>query len=256
MHLVEVAVGDPVLVADDVRKSFGDGRRTARVEAVRGVSLTVRPGEFVAVVGASGSGKSTLLHLLSALERPTSGEVLLAGQPTRRLSAARLSRLRIDRIGFVFQQFNLIPSLSARENVALPLRLARDRDAPAKADAALASVGLSERGSHRPGVLSGGEQQRVAIARVLASEPAIVFADEPTGSLDGQASGTVLELLRTAAGGTRSVVMVTHDLDAAARADRVLVIRDGRLHVELLAPDRERIWDAMAAAGTDEEVAR
>ena len=243
------AITAPALEARGLCKSFRRKRGAPEVDVLRDVSLSVGDGEFVAVVGPSGSGKSTLLYCLSSLEQPSSGSVRIAGEEVSGMSNAQRARLRAERIGFVFQQFNLIPSLDARENVALPARLRGAKDANRRADAALEAVGMTTRARHRPGTLSGGEQQRVAIARVLAAEPGIVFADEPTGALDEASGAAVLDLLGGLATGGRSVVMVTHDLEAASRADRVLVIRDGRLHADLVSPTSEQIWSAMTTKG-------
>lgn len=241
----------PALIeARNLEKSFrGGSRRGPRVPVLRGISLDVRPGEMVSIVGPSGSGKSTLLYCLAGLEPLTAGSVRLAGQDLRTLNRGRLAALRRGHVGFVFQSFNLIPSLSARENIALPARLSRRAISRSSIDSALAEVGLSERGGHTPAKLSGGEQQRVAIARVLAMQPDIVFADEPTGSLDTNTGAEVLRLLREASGGGRAVVLVTHDLEAAAKADRVLVLRDGLVHSELWHPTAELVFDAMQHAG-------
>jgi putative ABC transport system ATP-binding protein len=236
--------------AEHLHKSFaaaGSGR--PRVPVLRGISLDVLPGEMVSIVGPSGSGKSTLLYCLSGLEPADSGTVRLVGHEVGALGRGALASLRRRHVGFVFQSYNLIPSRPARENIALPARLARRRVHRTDVDRALADVGLSDRGGHRPGRLSGGEQQRVAIARVLAMRPDIVFADEPTGSLDTATGAAVLRLLRAAAGDGRAVVLVTHDLEAAARADRVLVLRDGRIHRELRHPTPELVLDAIALAG-------
>ena len=233
--------------AHDVRKVF-PGPDGGEVPVLRGVSVTVAAGEFVAIVGPSGSGKSTLLYCLSGLEPATSGTVLLAGERLDRLRPAAAAALRRDRVGFVFQAFNLIPSLTARQNTALPANLAHRRVSAAVVDEALASVGLDGLGDVRPGHLSGGQQQRVAIARVLVAAPDIVFADEPTGALDTQSGSAVLDLLRGLTDHGRSVVMVTHDLEAAARADRVLVLRDGVLHRELVAPSPADVLAALTAA--------
>ncbi|TQS45461.1 ABC transporter ATP-binding protein [Cryptosporangium phraense] len=229
-------------------KSFpaADGRDATPV--LRGISLSIRPGEFVSIVGPSGSGKSTLLYCLSGLEPITSGEVVLAGTPVSSLRRTALARLRRDHVGFVFQSYNLIPSLSAWDNVALPGRLAGRRISDDEVDAALARVGLAERARHKPSALSGGQQQRVAVARVLAARPDIVFADEPTGALDTAAGEQVLGLLREAADGDRSVVLVTHDLQAAARGDRVLVLRDGVIHRELVKPSAEQVFEAVTCS--------
>jgi putative ABC transport system ATP-binding protein len=219
-----------VLQALDVYKTHGSG--SAAVHAVRGVSLQVERGELVAIVGPSGSGKSTLLHLLAALDRPGSGEIVIGGAKLSGLDDAGLTHLRRNSIGLVFQFFNLLPLLSARENVALPLLLAglRLADAEARADELLTLVGLSGRAEHKPDSMSGGEMQRVAVARALAPKPLVLLADEPTGNLDSVASQGVLALLRDT---TRergcAVVMVTHDPRAAAAADRVLEFKDGKL---------------------------
>jgi putative ABC transport system ATP-binding protein len=225
-----------VVSASDLRKSFRAADRGPEVEVLRGISLDIAAGEFVSIVGPSGSGKSTLLTCLSGLEPASSGSVAVAGSRLDALDRNGIAKLRRDHIGFVFQQYNLIPSLTARENVALPARLAHRALSARAVSAALASVGLTDRAHHRPAALSGGQQQRVAIARVLACTPDVVFADEPTGALDSTASATVLRLLREVADSGRAVVMVTHDLSAATLADRVLVIRDGVVHHELRAP--------------------
>ncbi|MGV8881556.1 MAG: ABC transporter ATP-binding protein [Rhodoglobus sp.] len=241
----------PLLEATGITMTFSTGRGTPSITVVNGITLTIERGEFVAIVGPSGSGKSTLLYCLSSLQKPTSGRVSIAGTNVDTLRRRELARFRRDRIGFIFQQFNLVPSLDARENVALAGRLARRSDAVRRADEALDAVGLTDRARHRPGTLSGGQQQRVAVARALASDTDIVFADEPTGSLDGAAGARVLDLLRSLAVGRRSVVMVTHDLDAASRADRVLVLRDGRIHSQLTAPTSAEVFAATEAAAAD-----
>jgi putative ABC transport system ATP-binding protein len=219
-----------VLQAVDVHKTYGSG--ATAVKAVRGVSLTIASGELVAVIGPSGSGKSTLLHLLATLDRPDSGEIWIGGIKLSELDDQGRTQLRRSKIGLVFQFFNLLPLLSARENVALPLLLAGMRlaDAEARADELLARVGLTARAAHRPDTMSGGEMQRVAVARALAPRPLVLLADEPTGNLDSASGTSVLALLR---GSTHdsgcAVVMVTHDSRAAAVADRVLEFQDGTL---------------------------
>ncbi|GAA0291852.1 ATP-binding cassette domain-containing protein [Kineococcus aurantiacus] len=238
----------PPLVAHEVTKSFPDREGGGWTPVLRGVSVTVHPGELVAVVGPSGSGKSTLLHCLSGLEDPTSGTVRIAGTPLAGLSGAALARLRREHVGFVFQSYNLIPSLTAWDNVALPVRLARRRVRAEDVDRALARVGLSERAGFKPAALSGGQQQRVAIARALVVERDVVFADEPTGALDTAAGAQVLALLREAASGRRAVVVVTHDLEAAATADRVLVLRDGTVHDELSGVSAAQVLEAVTRA--------
>jgi putative ABC transport system ATP-binding protein len=219
-----------MLTLDAVTKVYQAGRRT--VEAVRGVTLQVAAGEFVAIMGPSGSGKSTLLHLLGALDTPTTGRVLFHGQDLQSMSDRQRSLLRRERVGFVFQAFNLLPTLTAAENVALPLLLGRARRSAAakRAEAALDRVGLSGRAGHFPDELSGGEMQRVAIARALVTEPEAVLCDEPTGNLDSANSREVLGLLRgLPEDARRAVVIVTHDQAAAAVGDRLVRIRDGRI---------------------------
>jgi putative ABC transport system ATP-binding protein len=206
------------------------GRGDAAVTALRNVDLRVEPGEFVAVMGPSGCGKSTLLHLVGGLDRPTSGRVALNGEDLSELSDDALTRLRRREIGFVFQFYNLIPVLSAAENVALPLVLdgVSPRKARSQAEMWLERVGLSDRSDHRPDELSGGQQQRVAIARALASEPALILADEPTGNLDSRAGDEIATLLRRVVDEwKRTVLMVTHDPRIAAYADRIIFLKDG-----------------------------
>jgi len=220
----------PVLELQDVTKTYVQTRR--RVEAVRGVSLCVEPGEMLVLLGPSGSGKSTLLHLLGGLDRPTSGRVLFSGDDLSALTDDRLTVLRRDRIVHVFQFFNLLPTLTAAENAALPLLLGHTDagEARRRAGEALERVGLDGRAGHYPEELSGGEQQRVAIARALAVRPEVLLADEPTGNLDSATGGEVLAILREMAGDDgRSVVMVTHDESAAAIGDRRVCVRDGRI---------------------------
>ena len=249
----------PLLVAQQLTKHHAapDGRSSTALDRV---TLAAEPGELVTVVGPSGSGKSTLLQCLSGLDAPTSGRVTVAGVDLASLAGDALAAFRRAHLGVVFQSYNLIPSLTAAEAVALPLRLARrrgdrsrrgDRDARARVRAALDAVGLADLADRRPSQLSGGQQQRVAIARTLVTEPDVVFADEPTGALDTESGRAVLELLRGAAAGDRSVVMVTHDLEAAALGDRVLVLRDGRLHRELRGATPAGVLAAVADAADD-----
>ncbi len=219
----------PILRTENLTKRFGSGSST--VTALLDVSLSIESGEFVAIMGPSGCGKSTLLHLLGGLDRPTSGRVLLEGVDLSTLNDTALSLLRRRKIGFVFQFFNLIPVLSAEENVALPLMLdGRQKEAASKAGQWLDRVGLAGRAESRPDQLSGGEQQRVAIARALVTEPGILLADEPTGNLDSRAADDLLQLLRRSADEWgRTVVMVTHDARMAAYADRIVFLRDGSI---------------------------
>ena len=217
-----------VVSARDITRRYGEG--DAAVDALRGVTLDIVPGQFAAVMGPSGSGKSTLMHILAGLDKPTSGTVEIAGTDITDLSDSRLTLLRRHQVGFIFQFFNLLPMLTAEENILLPLRLAGESIDRTWADAIIDQVGLSDRRKHRPSELSGGQQQRVAIARALASRPAVLFADEPTGNLDSSTSGEILKLLRemvTQYGQT--MVMVTHDANAAAMADRVLFLADGQI---------------------------
>jgi putative ABC transport system ATP-binding protein len=221
----------------DVTKVYQQGRRT--VHAVRGVSMVVAPGEFVSIMGPSGSGKSTLMHLLGGLDTPTKGEALFGGKNLASMSDYERSLLRRTRIGFVFQFFNLLPTLTAAENVALPLILGGRGRASALRESALAldRVGLAQRADHFPEEMSGGEMQRVAIARALVSEPEAILCDEPTGNLDSANSTQILELLRgLPESGKRSVVMVTHDKGAAAYGDRLVTIRDGLIASEVRDP--------------------
>ncbi|MER5739100.1 ABC transporter ATP-binding protein [Streptomyces sp. NPDC002262] len=212
-------------------------RRHGDVRALDGVDLDVAAGTFTAVMGPSGSGKSTLLRCAAGLDRPDAGRVEVAGTALEGLSERRLTLLRRDRIGFVFQSFNLLPTLTAAQNVALPLRLAGRRPARGEVRAALARVGLAGRERHRPAELSGGQCQRVAIARALIARPAVLFGDEPTGALDSTTGAEVMDMLRNLVDEEgRTLVMVTHDPVAAARADRVVFLVDGRLAGELAAP--------------------
>jgi putative ABC transport system ATP-binding protein len=216
----------PVVSATDLTRRYGEG--DTAVDALRGVSLNVRKGELTAVMGPSGSGKSTLMHILAGLDRPTSGEVTIAGTSISTLNDNELTKLRRKHIGFVFQFFNLLPMLDAEENVVLPLSIAGEKPDKAWVDELLEQVGLADRRSHRPSELSGGQQQRVAIGRALVNKPTIIFADEPTGNLDSKTSGEILELLeRSVRELQQTIVMVTHEARAAAIADRVLFLDDG-----------------------------
>lgn len=210
-------------------------RGDEEVKALQRVTLSVTRGEFVAITGPSGSGKSTLLHIIGGLDRSDEGEVWLEGRSISSVSPAELALVRRRRLGFVLQFFNLLPTLTAVENVAFPLLLDRIRDADVKAERLLTDLGLGDRLHHRPGQLSGGEQQRVALARALVSSPAVVLADEPTGNLDSLAGEDILKLLRETAGAGQTIIMVTHDVRAASYADRVLRLVDGEI-VETLQP--------------------
>ncbi|MET8970411.1 ABC transporter ATP-binding protein [Streptomyces hydrogenans] len=223
-------------------------RRHGDVLALDGVDLDVAAGTFTAVMGPSGSGKSTLLRCAAGLDRPDAGRVEVAGTALEGLSERRLTLLRRDRIGFVFQSFNLLPTLTAAQNVALPLRLAGRRPARGEVRAALARVGLAGRERHRPGELSGGQCQRVALARALIARPAVLFGDEPTGALDSTTGAEVMDMLRALVDEEgRTLVMVTHDPVAAARADRVVFLVDGRLADELTAPTPTAVAARLAA---------
>jgi putative ABC transport system ATP-binding protein len=223
----ETAIGSPtVVMADDLTRRYGEG--DTAVDALRGVSLDVASEKLTAIMGPSGSGKSTLMHILAGLDRPTTGDVRIAGTAIGRLNDAQLTKLRREHIGFVFQFFNLLPMLTAKDNILLPLSIAGTKPDRAWVDELVKKVGLADRLSHRPSEMSGGQQQRVAIARALVSRPTVMFADEPTGNLDSRTSSEILQLLRdsvTAYGQT--TVMVTHDANAAAIADRVLFLADG-----------------------------
>jgi putative ABC transport system ATP-binding protein len=235
----------PVVAGSDLTKRYGEG--DAAVDALRGVSLDLAPGSFTAIMGPSGSGKSTLMHLLAGLDRPTGGTVTIAGTEIGRLDDTDLTKLRRDKIGFVFQAFNLVPVLTAEENVRLPLTLA-GRDDNGRVDQLLEAVALADRSTHRPAELSGGQQQRVAVARALASEPAVIFADEPTGNLDSATSQEILALLRRAVDEYgQAVVMVTHDAVAAAVADRVIFLDDGHIVADEPHLEAEQILDRMKA---------
>jgi len=217
-----------VVEASNVSRRYGEGE--AAVDALFDVSTDFARGRFTAIMGPSGSGKSTLMHILAGLDKPTSGTVVLDGQEITSLDDGELTELRRDKLGFVFQFFNLLPVLTAEENLVLPLSIAGRKPDQAWLDQLVSTVGLDDRRTHRPSELSGGQQQRVAVARALVSKPAVVFADEPTGNLDSKASGDVLKLLRQAVDDFgQTVIMVTHDPAAAAHADRLITLRDGRI---------------------------
>ncbi len=238
----------PALRLESLVRDFGSGDGTVR--ALDDVSLAFETGTFTAVMGPSGSGKSTLLQSAAGLDRPTSGHVYLGDDELGGLGERALARIRRERVGFVFQSFNLLSSLTAAQNVMLPSRLAGRRLSRGAVRDALAAVGLADRAGHRPAQLSGGQQQRVAIARALVGAPEIVFADEPTGALDLRAGREVLALLRdTVDAGGRTLVMVTHDPSAAAWADRVVFMADGRLAGELRSPTAEDVAERLTALG-------
>jgi putative ABC transport system ATP-binding protein len=217
-----------IVAATDLARRYGEGE--AAVDALAGVTVGFPQGAFTAIMGASGSGKSTLMHCLAGLDKPTSGTVVIDGVELGSLNDSELTKLRRDKVGFIFQAFNLLPVLTAEENIVLPLTLAGTKPERGWVDQLIDTVGLGDRRTHRPAELSGGQQQRVAIARALVHKPAVVFADEPTGNLDSKASADVLRLLRSAVDEFgQTVVMVTHDPDAAAVADRLIELEDGRI---------------------------
>jgi putative ABC transport system ATP-binding protein len=234
-----------VVQARYLERQFGEG--ATAVHALRGVSLEVQRGQLVAVMGPSGSGKSTLMHLLAGLDKPTRGTVTIAGTEITALDDARLTRLRREHIGFVFQFFNLLPMLTAAENVVLPLSIAGERPDRAWLDDLLNKTGLADRQRHRPSELSGGQQQRVAIARALVTRPTIVFADEPTGNLDSKTGGEILELLRDSVRDLhQTIVMVTHEARAASIADRIMFLADGLIVKELTDTDQSQVLEVMS----------
>lgn len=244
--MTETATPAAPTIACSVRnltKTYGSG--AARVRALDDVTLDLHAGEFTAVMGPSGSGKSTLMHCLAALDTADSGQVLVGEQDLTRLDDKALTRLRRDEIGFVFQSFNLVPTLTADENLLLPLAIAGRKPDREWYDAVVATVGIGDRLRHKPNELSGGQQQRVAVARALVSRPRIVFADEPTGNLDSRSGAEVLELLRRSADQGQTIVMVTHDPVAASYTDRVVFLADGRVVDELRAPTREQVLEIM-----------
>jgi putative ABC transport system ATP-binding protein len=239
---------DPITLLDEVTKVYGTGE--ARVEALRGINLSIEPGEFVAVMGPSGSGKSTLMNIIGCLDRPTAGRYCLAGEDVSRMNRAQLADVRNRKIGFVFQSFNLLRRATALKNVVLPLLYDRQsklspKQREARAREALELVGLSDRANHYPNQLSGGQQQRVAIARALITDPVLILADEPTGNLDSQSAGEIMAVLRDLHARGRTIVMVTHEHDIAAHAQRTVLVRDGQIADEaassLLPPAAVRV---------------
>ena len=242
---VDAAVNGAVVEAHELERQYGEGETA--VHALRGVSLSVTRGHLVAVMGPSGSGKSTLMHILAGLDKPTSGTVTIAGTEITGLDDARMTHLRRDHIGFVFQFFNLLPMLTAEENVLLPLSIASEKPDREWLEQLLAKTGLADRRRHRPSELSGGQQQRVAIARALVTKPTILFADEPTGNLDSKTGGEILNLLRDSVRDyNQTIVMVTHEARAAAIADRILFLADGLIVKELTDTDAAQVLEVMS----------
>jgi putative ABC transport system ATP-binding protein len=241
----EPPVGGVAVSARDLTRRYGQG--ATAVDALRGVTLEVADGSLVAVMGPSGSGKSTLMHVLAGLDKPTSGQVTVAGTEITSLDDAKLTRVRRDHVGFVFQFFNLLPMLTAEENVILPLSIAGERPDKEWLEKLLSDTGLAPRRQHRPSELSGGEQQRVAIARALVTRPTIVFADEPTGNLDSKTSEEILDLIRSSAQTyEQTIVMVTHEARAASIADRILFLADGLIVKELTEAKAPEVLEVMS----------
>jgi putative ABC transport system ATP-binding protein len=232
------------VTAHEISRRYGEG--DTAVDALAEVSLEIEPGKLTAVMGPSGSGKSTLMHILAALDRPTSGFVTIAGTKLGQLNDKEITKIRRRHIGFVFQFFNLLPMLTAEENIVLPLSLAGEKPDRAFLTDLVKRVGLADRLTHRPSELSGGQQQRVAIARALVSRPTVVFADEPTGNLDSKTGGEILELLHESVENFgQTMVMVTHEARAAAAADRILFLADGRIIKDLGRAGEEEILDTI-----------
>jgi putative ABC transport system ATP-binding protein len=240
----EPGLAPAAVSAVDITRRYGSDE--SAVDALAGVSIDVPVGQFTAVMGPSGSGKSTLMHILAGLDQPTEGTVTIAGLEISSMSDGELTRLRRRHIGFVFQFFNLLPMLTAEENIVLPLSIAGEKPDSAWVEELMYTVGIADRRTHRPAELSGGQQQRVSIARALVPRPTVVFADEPTGNLDSNTSRDLLELLRSSVDELgQTIVMVTHDPQAAARADRILFLADGRIVKEIPASTAEEVLDAM-----------
>jgi putative ABC transport system ATP-binding protein len=247
-ELLSETASAAVVTATGVTRRYGEGETA--VHALRGVTLDIASEKLTAVMGPSGSGKSTLMHILAGLDKPTEGKVTIAGTEITELNDAHLTKLRREHIGFIFQFFNLLPMLTARENIVLPLDLAGVKSKNAWVEELSAKVGLTERLSHRPAELSGGQQQRVAIARALVSRPTVMFADEPTGNLDSTTSGEILELLRDSVSNYgQTTVMVTHDAHAAAIADRILFLADGLIVKDLGPSTTSEVIAAMEEVG-------
>ena len=254
MAVVEEGIPAPaqqgtVVRAEELTRRYGEG--ATAVDALRGVSLDVEGGQLVAVMGPSGSGKSTLMHILAGLDKPTSGSVTIAGEEITHLPDKKLTLLRRQHIGFVFQFFNLLPMLTAEENVVLPLSIAGEKPDERWLGELLEATGLADRRKHRPAELSGGQQQRVAIARALVSRPTILFADEPTGNLDSKTGGEILELLRHSVSTYgQTTVMVTHEARAASIADRILFLADGLIVQELKSATAAQVLEVMSSLGS------
>ncbi len=245
---MEAGAAEGIVEARDLCRRYGEGE--AAVDALSDVTVSFPAGRFTAIMGPSGSGKSTLMHILAGLDRPTSGSVRLDGVELTELDDKALTNLRRDRIGFIFQTFNLLPVLSAEENILLPISIAGRKPDRQWLEQLIDTVGIRDRLTHRPAELSGGQQQRVAVARALVSRPAVVFADEPSGNLDSKSSGDVLGLLRGSVDDFgQTVVMVTHDAHAASFADRLLVLADGRVVHDGEAVSTEQTLDLMKALG-------
>jgi len=235
---------DTVVAARDLTRRYGTG--DAAVDALRGISIDLQRGRFTAVMGPSGSGKSTLMHVMAGLDEPTSGAVWIDGTEITTLKERQLTQLRRDKIGFIFQTFNLLPMLTARENLVLPLTIAGRKLDDGWLDTLVRAVDLGDRLDHRPSQLSGGQQQRVAIARALISRPVVIFADEPTGNLDSHTGDEVLQLLRRSADEFgQTIVMVTHDARAATSADRIVFLQDGRIELDCGHMSRDEIYDTI-----------
>jgi len=244
MPVPPVPARPPAARAVGLRKTYGEG--DAAVEALGGVSVDLAAGEFTAIMGPSGSGKSTLLHCLAGLDTPTSGQVYVGDIDLTQLNDKRLTELRRDKVGFVFQAFNLVPTLNARENITLPLDIAGTDVDAVWFDEVVKTIGIGDRLTHRPSQLSGGQQQRVAGARALVSRPEIVFADEPTGNLDSKSGAELLGFLRSAVKDHgQTIVMVTHDANAARYADRVIFLEDGNVVDEMREPTADRVLDRL-----------
>jgi putative ABC transport system ATP-binding protein len=244
----DVPYRGPAVSAQGLTRRYGEGETA--VDALRGVSLDVPKGQLTAVMGPSGSGKSTLMHILAGLDKPTGGDVSIAGTSIEELNDNELTKLRREHIGFIFQFFNLLPMLTAEENVVLPLAIAGEKPDKAWVSELMTRIGLKDRGSHRPSELSGGQQQRVAIGRALVSRPTIVFADEPTGNLDSKTSGEILDLMRGSVDTYKqTTVMVTHDARAAAIADRILFLADGLIVKDLGGADAHEVLSVIEELG-------